>query len=35
MVRPRGTLSELVTFLRDAGYASESEEWQDRIQFIP
>jgi predicted nuclease of predicted toxin-antitoxin system len=35
MVRPRATLSELVTFLRDAAYASEPEEWQDRIQFIP
>jgi hypothetical protein len=35
MIRPLSTLPELVTFLRDAAYASEPAEWRDRIQFIP
>ncbi len=35
MIRPHSTLPQLVTFLRDAAYASEPAEWQDRIQFIP
>jgi hypothetical protein len=35
MIRSHSTLPQIVTFLRDAAYASESWEWQDRIQFIP
>jgi hypothetical protein len=35
MIRPRTTLPQIVIYLRDAAYASEPEEWQDRIQFIP
>src|SRR3989442_14857682 len=35
MVRPRSTLPQIVSFLRDAAYASEPHEWQDWIQFIP
>jgi hypothetical protein len=35
MIRPHSTLPQLLTFLRDAAYASEPAEWQDRIQFIP
>jgi hypothetical protein len=35
MIRHRCTLPQIVTFLRDAAYASEPAEWQDRIQFIP
>jgi hypothetical protein len=35
MVRRHSTLPQIVSFLRDAAYASEPPEWQDRIQFIP
>jgi hypothetical protein len=35
MIRHRGTLPQIVSFLRDAAYASEPVEWQDRVQFIP
>ena len=35
MIRPHSTLPQIVSFLRDAAYASEAEEWQDRIQLIP
>jgi hypothetical protein len=35
MIRPRSTLPQIVAFLRDAAYASEAAEWQDRIQFVP
>jgi hypothetical protein len=35
MIRPRSTLPQILSFLRDTAYASESAEWQDRIQFIP
>jgi hypothetical protein len=35
MIRPHSTLPQLVTFLRDAAYASEPADWQDRVQFIP
>jgi len=35
MIRPRSTLPAIITFLVDAGYASEPQEWQDRLQFIP
>jgi hypothetical protein len=35
MVRPLTTLPQTLSFLRDAAYASEPPEWQDRIQFIP
>lgn len=35
MLRPHSTLPQILSFLQDAAYASEPEEWQDRIQFIP
>jgi uncharacterized protein DUF5615 len=35
MIRPHSTLPQILSFLRDAAYASEPEEWHDRIQFIP
>src|SRR5947209_13339399 len=35
MIRPRSTLPQLLSFLRDAAYASEPAEWQGRIQLIP
>ncbi len=35
MIRRHSTLPQIVAFLRDAAYASELLEWQDRIQFIP
>lgn len=35
MLRPHSTLPQIISFLRDAAYASEPAEWQDRIQFIP
>jgi hypothetical protein len=35
MIRRHSTLPQIVSFLRDAAYASEPAEWQDRIQFIP
>jgi hypothetical protein len=35
MIRPHSTLPQILTFLRDAAYASELAEWQDKIQFIP
>jgi hypothetical protein len=35
MIRPHSTLPQVVSFLRDAAYASEPAEWQDRVQFIP
>jgi hypothetical protein len=35
MVRPHATLPQIVTFLRDAAYASEAGEWQDAIHYIP
>jgi predicted nuclease of predicted toxin-antitoxin system len=35
MLRPHSTLPQIVSFLQDAAYASEPEEWQDRVQFIP
>lgn len=35
MLRPHSTLPQIVSFLRDAAYASEPTEWQDRIHFIP
>jgi hypothetical protein len=35
MIRPRSTLPQIFSFLRDAAYASESGEWQDQIHFIP
>jgi hypothetical protein len=35
LIRPHSTLPQIVTFLRDAAYASEPGEWQDRVQFIP
>jgi hypothetical protein len=35
MIRRHSTLPQLVSFLQDAAYASELQEWQDRIQFIP
>jgi hypothetical protein len=35
MIRRHSTLPQLLSFLRDAAYASELVEWQDRIQFIP
>lgn len=35
MLRPYSTLPQILSFLQDAAYASEPEEWQDRIVFIP
>ncbi len=35
MIRPHSTLPQILSFLRDAAYASAPAEWQDRIQFIP
>jgi hypothetical protein len=35
MIRAVSTLPQIVIFLRDAAYASEPEEWQGRIAFIP
>jgi len=35
MIRRHSPLPQLRSFLRDAAYASELVEWQDRIQFIP
>ena len=35
MLRPHSTLPQILSFLRDAAYASEPAEWQDRIHFIP
>jgi hypothetical protein len=35
IIRPHSTLPQIIAFLRDAAYASEPWEWQDRIQFIP
>jgi predicted nuclease of predicted toxin-antitoxin system len=35
MIRHRSTLPQIISFLRDAAYASDAVEWQDRIQFIP
>jgi hypothetical protein len=35
IIRPNSTLPNILSFLRDAAYASEPWEWQDRIQFIP
>lgn len=34
MIRPHSTLPQILSFLRDAAYACEPAEWQDRIQFI-
>jgi Domain of unknown function (DUF5615) len=35
MIRPHSTISQIVTFLVDAAYASSLDEWQDRVWFIP
>jgi len=35
MIRPDSTLPQILSFLRNAAYASDPDEWQDRIQFIP
>ena len=35
MIRAQVTLPQIVTFLRDAAYASEPVEWENRIDFIP
>jgi hypothetical protein len=35
VIRPNSSLLQLVTFLQDAAYASEAEEWLDIINFIP
>jgi hypothetical protein len=35
MIRPLTTLPLVLSFLRDAAYASESAEWADLIEFIP
>jgi hypothetical protein len=35
MLRPHSTLPQILSFLVDAAYASEPEEWQDGIHFIP
>jgi len=34
-IRSHSTLPQILIFLRDAAYASEPAEWQDRVQFIP
>src|SRR6516164_9772263 len=34
MVRPHSALPQLLSFLRDAAYASDPVEWLDSIQFI-
>lgn len=35
MIRHLSTLPQILSFLRDAAYASEPAEWRDRLQFIP
>jgi hypothetical protein len=35
MIRPHSILPQILSFLQDAAYAGEPEEWQDRIQYIP
>lgn len=35
LIRPRATYSEVIEFLVCAAHASEPQEWQNVIQFIP
>jgi hypothetical protein len=35
VVRPFRSYSEVVDFLVLAAYASEPDEWRDRVEFIP
>jgi GAF domain-containing protein len=35
MIRAGCTVPEVIAFLQDAAYSSESAEWQDRVEFIP
>ena len=35
LIRPHFTLPQIVSFLADAAYASEPEEWLNRITYIP
>ena len=35
IVRLHTTIPEVVTFLRDAAYASEPDEWENQIRYIP
>jgi len=35
ILRQHTIIPELVTFLRDAAYSSESAEWENQIRYIP
>jgi len=35
LVRPGATIPKLIEFLVLVGYASEGEEWENRVEFVP